>query len=350
MAFGEHSERIVGLALWVGGVSLALTFAMLGGILLIRLIFHRKERRRQWFLAVWRPFFVRGMFKTPKMVPPLRGPEKLYFLILFNQYHSLVKGEEKARLNALADVAGIRRFALDSLKRGDMSRKITAAYALGFMKEPAAFEPLQTEALSENTVLSMAAATAMVCIDAPRAVRILLPMFLSRADWPPSARDRLLREAGKEAVSATLKKAALESDEARAPEIIRLLGSADEETSAEVVRHWLLRGASDETAASCLQMMKDPRLLGAARRYLDHATWYVRLQAVTALGRIGGRGEIGNLARMLADGEWWVRYRAAQAIVGMPGMGKDELNRLRNAQADRFAKDILDHVIAEAGI
>ncbi len=333
--------------MWVGGASLALTFAMLAGILLMRLLFSRKERRRQWFVAMWRPMFVRGMYKKPKTLPPLRGSENMYFLILFNHYHSLVKGEEKAGLNALADVAGIRRFALDALKQREMTRKITAAYALGFMKEPAAFEPLRKEALSENTVLSMAAATAMVYIDAPLAVRLLLPVFLSRADWPVSACDRLLREAGKEAVSATLKKAAFESDEARAPVVIRLLGAADEETAAEVVRHWLLHGTSDETIASCLQKMKDPRLLGFARKHLDHATWYVRLQAVTALGRIGGRGEIGALTRMLADGEWWVRYRAAQAIAAMPGMGKDELDGVMNALTDRFAKDILDHVIAE---
>jgi len=334
----------------VGAASLALTLVMLAGILTIRTIFSRKERRRQRFLAVWRPIFVRGLFQEPEIIPPLRGSENLYFLILFNHYHSLVKGEEKARLNALADATGMRRFALDSLQKGEMTRKITAAYALGFMKEPAAFELLREEALSENTVLSMAAATAMIYIDAPHAVRILLPMFLSRADWPLSACDRLLREAGKEAVSATLKKVALESDEARAPNVIRLLGSADEETSTEIVRHWLMHGTSDETIASCLQMMKDPRLLDLARQYLDHETWYIRLQAVSALGRIGGRGDIENLARMLADREWWVRYRAAKAIVGMPAMGKDELDSFRNAQTDRFAKDILDHVIAETGI
>lgn len=334
--------------MWVGGVSLVLIVLMLAGILLMRLIISRKERRRQWFVAMWRPIFVRSMFTRPKMVPPLRSSENMYFLILFNHYHSLVKGEEKARLNALADVTGIRRFALDALKQGGMTRKITAAYALGFMKEPAAFESLRTEALSENTVLSMAAATAMVHIDAPQAVPILMPLFLSRADWPPSACDRLLHEAGKEAVSAALKKAAFESEEGRAAEVIRLLGSADEETSADIVRHWLLHGTSDETIASCLQMMKDPRLLEFARRGLGHATWYVRLQAAGALGRIGGRAEIENLTRMLADGEWWVRYRAAQAIAGMPGMGKDELDALRDAQTDRFARDILDHVIAEA--
>lgn len=333
--------------MWVGGVSFGLTFVMLAGILLMRLIFHRKERRRQWFVAAWRPIFVRGMFKKPRMLPPLRGSENVYFLILFNHYHSLVKGEEKAGLNALAEVAGIRRFALDSIKRGEMTRKVTAAYALGFMKEPAAFELLRKEALSENTVLSMAAATAMVYIDAPRAVRLLLPVFLSRADWPVSACDRLLHEAGKEAVSATLKKAALESEEARAPDVIRLLDAADEETTAEIVRHWLVHGTSDETIASALQKMKDPRLLGFARKHLNHATWYVRLQAVIALGRIGGREEIGELTRMLADGEWWVRYRAAKAIVGMPMMGKDELDGLRNALADPFAKDIIRHVIAE---
>ena len=50
---------------------------------------------------------------------------------------------------------------------------------------------------------------------------------------------------------------------------------------------------------------------------------------------------------MLSDPEWWVRYRAAQALLAMPFVTLAEVARTRDAMGDEFARDILDHVMAE---
>ena len=56
------------------------------------------------------------------------------------------------------------------------------------------------------------------------------------------------------------------------------------------------------------------------------------------------------LLGLMADSNWWVRYRAAQALLGMPRMGADDVVQLSRTVGDRYARDMLDHVLAERGL
>ncbi|MNN48196.1 hypothetical protein D3C81_1626630 [compost metagenome] len=65
------------------------------------------------------------------------------------------------------------------------------------------------------------------------------------------------------------------------------------------------------------------------------------------LGRIGEHPDVNRLIPLLADAEWWVRYRAAQSLVGIPFLSMAEIELLRNNLSDRFARDMLGQAIAE---
>ncbi len=349
MVSAEPSDLVVRLAIGIGTGSMALTFAMLAGILAMRGLFHRMELRRQNFLSVWRPLFVQALYDPPTELPRLSEEEKYLFLTLFNQYHSIVKGEGKKRLNAFADAANIRRFVLRTLINGSSRRRLAATHAAGLFREPIAFKYLVKEVASENTAFSLAAASAMVNIDAARAVKKLIPLFARRDDWPASACERLLSEAGQGTVSGPLKDAVMGAVEADAPALIRLLNTAGEETANECIRYWLGRTRSGEVISICLQMIKDPRQRNLAHGYLDHPIWYVRMQAVSALGRVGNRDDVEGIVRMLTDKEWWVRYRAAKTLAEMPHLAPKKFDEIRNAQTDRYARDVLDYVAAVTG-
>jgi HEAT repeat protein len=71
------------------------------------------------------------------------------------------------------------------------------------------------------------------------------------------------------------------------------------------------------------------------------------VQAVKALGRIGERADTARLAHLLADREWWVRYRAAQALVELPWLKRADLDALHATLDDRYAADMLAQVMAE---
>jgi HEAT repeat protein len=73
------------------------------------------------------------------------------------------------------------------------------------------------------------------------------------------------------------------------------------------------------------------------------------MQAAKLLGRMGRAEDAGRLEKLLADAEWWVRFRAAKALVHLPVLGPRDLEQIRMRLLDRYARDILGQVIAEAG-
>ena len=73
------------------------------------------------------------------------------------------------------------------------------------------------------------------------------------------------------------------------------------------------------------------------------------MQAAKLLGRMGRTEDAGRLEKLLADKEWWVRYRAAKALVRLPGVTVADLEQIRLSLQDHYARDILDQAIAEAG-
>ncbi|MSP98015.1 MAG: hypothetical protein EXR29_12495 [Betaproteobacteria bacterium] len=49
----------------------------------------------------------------------------------------------------------------------------------------------------------------------------------------------------------------------------------------------------------------------------------------------------------VGDRVWWVRYRAAQALLKLRGMTAEGIEGVRARLADPYALDMLQHVLAE---
>jgi HEAT repeat protein len=73
----------------------------------------------------------------------------------------------------------------------------------------------------------------------------------------------------------------------------------------------------------------------------------VRKNLATVLGELGGPEDEGLIVQLMGDRVWWVRYRAAQALTKLRGMTPERLAGIRASLTDRFARDMLDHVMAE---
>jgi HEAT repeat protein len=71
------------------------------------------------------------------------------------------------------------------------------------------------------------------------------------------------------------------------------------------------------------------------------------VRAIEVLGRVGTDDDRLQLAPLLSDPEWWVRYRAAQALCALSTANLDRLTRMSTSHRDPFARDILAHALAE---
>ncbi|MNN03056.1 HEAT repeat protein [compost metagenome] len=117
-----------------------------------------------------------------------------------------------------------------------------------------------------------------------------------------------------------------------------------------MVRQLLDGHVDDHIISVCLQLVNEKQDRERVIGFLTASRWHVRMHAAAALGRIGEAGDSPRLEPLLADSVWWVRYRTAQALLALSGMGVDAMRQLQQRQSDRYGRDIIDQVLAEHGL
>jgi HEAT repeat protein len=282
--------------------------------------------------------------------------------LLWNHLQESLLDESKDHLNQIGKALSIQLAALHLLRRGNLRERLLAVVTLGQLRERAAWDQLFTLAQREGALLSVVAARALVMIDPRRAVPELIPLLMTRADWPASRVANMLQIAGADVISDQIASAALKSaleeneqhtkrngkhptnDPARTIGYLKLAYNVAALSAARTIA-----GLSydPEVLAACLRLLNSAEDLPVVRECLSHEDGGVRVQAAAALGRLGEDGDEERLVPLLSDKEWWVRYRAAQALSRLPHMRPLKLKRIQAEQSNPFARDILTQVMAE---
>ena len=341
----------------------ALALLLLVVVLLLRGTLLLRERRRKKFLAVWQSILVNAVDIATSDLPRLERRDLPEFLLLWNHLQESLLDESKDHLNQIGKALSIERVALRLLHGGNLRERLLAIVTLGQLRERAAWDQLLTIAQREGALLSVIAARALVMIDPTKAVPELIPLLMARADWPASRVANMLRIAGADVISDQISNAALKStleqsahtgngdgkpatnDPAR---MVRYLELAYNVAALPAARTIIELSHDPEVLAACLRLLKSAEDLPVVRACLSHEDSRVRVQAAAALGRIGEDDDEERLVPLLSDSEWWVRYRAAQALSGLPHMRAPKLKTIQAAQSDAFARDMLAQVMAEA--
>ena len=184
-------------------------------------------------------------------------------------------------------------------------------------------------------------------IDADRALPIVIPHMAEREDWPPARVATILRRAGPDAVSEPLASAILGATPEKANRLLGYLDTCHLRVADELTHRLLKYSDDDYIITALLRTLDNPRELPIVRKLLRHERWHIRMLAAIALGRIGEAEDTAALIELLSDQAWWVRYRAAQTLAHLPFMTVAQLRTVQAMQSDRYARDILDQVIAE---
>ncbi len=311
------------------------------------------ERRRQRIIEFWSPRLLSALEDQGGDVSPVSDADAPTVLLLWNEHQSLIQGESREHLVSFASRAGLAQAARRLLHHGRLQHRLVAVTALGNLRDRSAWEGLRRLAVEPNPYVSLAAAKAMMRIDAAAAAPTVVDLLARRTEWSPARVAAMLREVDPGAFSATLAAAAMTPRSRNSPRFIRLLELCYPHDALPAVRHILDDATDEETLCACLRVLghfRDPVDLERVRLLLDHTSSNVRIRAVTVVGSIAALEDWSEIAQMLSDREWWVRYRAAQALTSLPGMDTRRLLEIRDEQTDRFAKDILNHVLAEAAL
>ncbi len=340
------------LLIWTVSLVLAVAaVAVMGGLVLLRLVSHW---RRDRYLAARRqltPLLLAGEQIDPEqfrhipdhviadlslnLMQLVRGPERAAFIVSATQLgvperlaRRMRAGAARDRMNALQGVAQFDDSnARDALRRalGDRDRNIRLAAAQALADKEEAFEVIDlVEQLDLGTGQSSRLAVSLFASIArtrPQDIKALVLQLDQKIE---------VRLAAVEALAET-------GDFSLVPMIAALaLGARD--GTEELPRY-----------IHALGQFGHPSGAQAVHLALSSESIAARAAAAQAAGRIGMVDAADGLIVLLDDAEWWVRFRAAEALVaiGAPGIA-----RLRNT-AERgggVAAEVAEAILAEKGI
>jgi HEAT repeat protein len=339
------------VALWMTVASIVASLLLLAYTLELRLRRRLHERRRAGVIAHWRALLGDALTGrgTATPVVNLRRTDRREFLRLWVYTRSMLEGAAADRLIALAERLKLRDYVREQAEHAHLKTKLLAIQALGYLRDAESFGFLAAIVDQPNTLLSVTAAEALAAIDAPRAIERLIPKIATRRDWPRTHVFNLLSRAGSAVVSEPLYRCIRAAADDDATYLLKFAEVAEFDVRDALAVELLRARENPEVLAAALNAATGHSPVPRIDELLAHPAWYVRMQAAKLVGRMGRPEDAGRLERLLADTEWWVRYRAAKALVRLLGVNAAALAGIRRHLTDRYAQDILEQVIAEAG-
>jgi HEAT repeat protein len=352
LLFVSASSGAVAAAGWVTLASSAASVLLLLYTLELRAVRRFRERRHARSLARWRGIIADAMTGSVGTATPRDLPrrERNEFLRLWNHTNNMIGGAAAVRLIELAKRLDLVAFAREQARHAHLATRLAAIQALGHLRDSASFNELLACTDDDNTLVSITAAEALACIDPARAMQAVIPKLALRRDWPRTHVFRMLQLAGSALVSEPLYRHIRAAGDDEAVYLLQYAEIAEFDVRDAIVAELVHSRHEPELLAAVLKVATGLAHVGRLDELLRHPEWYVRMQAVQLVGRMGRAEYADRLEKLLADREWWVRYRAARALVRLPALDRVALERIRARLEDPYARDSLDQAMAEAGL
>ena len=336
------------------GIALALTAVLFLYSIGLRLAHILHDRKQRQLRDRWWPIFSAATLagnrvsKDRPILPRAKPPASV--LREWCRFRSYVRGDCCSALEALATEMGLLSVAQKLFRRGSFRHQLLGAQALGFLKDRTSWSSIGERLDHPNLSMSITAATALVAIDPEKAITQILPLAARRQNWPRNHVGRLLHLAGPRIASDNLCRAIAEADNDTACFLLQFYETAHVSRIDSLVAQLLITRSNPRLLSAALKAVRGHLPAEIVERCARHKVWFVRMQTANLLGRFGRREDYRLLEPMLCDKEWWVRYRAAQAITRLPFLGPNSLRKLRDRQTDRFGQEIMVQALAEAGL
>ncbi|MDX1500549.1 MAG: HEAT repeat domain-containing protein [Woeseiaceae bacterium] len=350
----SNFDPLATIAVWSIAAVLVATIVLFAYTLGLRFATITSHRRRTSLVLRWRDVFASAVLSARNAakvaLPRLKKAHRTDVLEEWNRIRDSVQGEAADNLIVLGKRMGLIDVARRRLARRALKSQVLAVQTLGHLRDRDSYDTIAALLPHPNLALSITAAVALVDIDPDRAVGVLVPMIEERRDWPRNRVSIFLRMAGSDRISEPMYRAIRAADDEARVYLLQFARLIEPEV-LDALLNELIRTSNDAGVLSAsLKMVSGlstvPRIAALTR----HKTWFVRMHAAQVLGQLGQREHLSLLEAMLDDPEWWVRYRAAQAITTLPFMGPNHLRQMYERQTDRYAADMLKQAIAEVGL
>jgi hypothetical protein len=325
-------------------------------VFVVRLSNDSSRRRREALTTRWRNIFKTAYIgeEPPSPLPGVGLKDWFIVLQLFVQFHD-VREKDKSRahevlpkLDAMAAEIGIETCALRMLEKGDNADKILALNVLGHLRDASGMEPAVALCEDEGAELSRAAAQCALRID-PGFIGEVLILVRERDDWVRSRVEAMLKEVPAESLDPAMSRAIDAADELGKQRLLDYLRFCSPAAARVICKNVLDFAKEDETVAAALRSLAPlagPNDRTVALRYCKHHSPIVLLSALRVLRKCVRYDDRDLLVGLTAHRDYWVRLRAAEAVVqlyGDTGLAQE----FATEHPDRYAKDAIRQALAE---
>src|SRR4051812_43534199 len=171
----------------------------------MRLWSRRRAERIARQEAAWRGAMHEAMERpVEERLAPIAEGDLPDFLMLWNRLQETQRGPAAENLGRLLRDNGLDKRALALLRAGSVRSRLIAMSTLGFAGAEEAWPALEAIAGTSGTMLSFAAARAMLRIEPRRALDALTPSIMQRNDWSVARLGCMFTELGPAVVTPSL--------------------------------------------------------------------------------------------------------------------------------------------------
>lgn len=352
------------VTLWIGLGTVGILALLLIALFGLKWSKQRQMRKEAQFQTVWQPVLMRSAMEDslPSILPKLSPAEVWLFLKLWVRMQATLRGAPNQRLRQLGQHLGCGPIARKFLASHHRSEKVYGLMALAYLHEKEDWFLLLPYLQQERNTLAVYAALGLLRIDPEPAAPLVIEQLLRRPDldlitaasvFKPfrqilhAALAQHLVEASRNCV--TTPTAATTSDQNVALTwLFKIAHALDLHISTGILLPFLQAHQPVDTVIGAMRLLKVPDGLTAVRALAQHPAWEIRNQVCVTLASMGNASDLPLLTQLLMDTQWWVRYRAAMAMVQLPCVNRQELQALISSLPDRYARDMAQQVFAES--
>lgn len=348
MVYDTPSSLLLSLVSYTGFAVFLAIVSLLIAIGIIRYLASRRRLREQRIAKDWQAIFFGTIGGETVAIPKIAKPDREFILLEWLYFTESIRGEARSRLKDLAIDLQLDRIAMELLMQRNLRGQLLAVAALGRLGGTNAWEPLIRLLDNANPVLSLLVVRTLLQIDAERGLPLLFENLQRHNDWPARKVAGMVEEIPQSLFSRALMRELVSANKESLPRLLSVAVFLPIDDLWSVLEPKLDNDQTAEVLIAALKASKDPRSLPKVRVLATDNRWPVRAQAAATLGRLGLPEDRFRLQAMLGDREWWVRYRAAQALTKLPFMQRADLESLCGRLGDHFAADMLRQALAEA--
>lgn len=336
------SETQVLQAMWTVSLALSLlSLLVMACLILRRLAAQRREKKMAergreisscMYAALKSPIAL-----TANSLPAIAAAEYPDVMrISLDRLRSL-RGEDVRRIVELLELWNLPPYVRKVAESGRKGRRIQALTLLGHFSDDESLAVLLRQADASDTYIQIAALRALAHRGAKQHIGQIVASISRSKRTNSLMLSDILHRFGEPAVPTMLQLAKSDANLDVRVSALKALGSIG---SLEAVDD-LIALSGDKApeirarAIAALGQIGDDRAADAIVGHLTEKEIGVRLQTVQALGRLRISSAMPKLAACLDDDNWWVRYRAAEALHNFGHMGIAALKAF-SARNDRI--------------